>query len=100
MKASKCDICGKFSDKREGNVTCLGTCLGERSVDLCEKHWEEFLEFWKKFTIKKFTHIEPIYYVCSGDNDQQSDDWGKPDGETMATSTWGGAGPDCKTMQE
>ena len=90
MKASKCDICGKFSDKREGNVTCLGNSLDERSFDLCDKHWQEFLEFWKKFIGRK-----PIPYKCGND-----DGYGKPDGETMATSTWGGAGPDCITMRE
>ncbi len=36
---------------------------------------------------------EPIRHIRSDD-----DDWSR-DGETMATDSWGGAGPDCQRAQ-
>ncbi len=87
----ECDICGKTESLYlAGKITAHGHCFDEKSIDVCLSCWEKFEKWWKDFTYKK-----PHDVMVDVD-----DGWGKPDGETLATSTWGGAGPDCINEQE
>ena len=89
MKVTKCDRCKEICSKFESEP-CSVVRWQRYHFDLCEKCTEEFKALFDKFYIPSSLSYETTY----------DDDWTKKDGETMATSTWGGAGPDCNVKQE
>ena len=93
MEVIKCDICEKYYEdtpleavlivKRKPYLHYPDSHGGR--ADLCKRCWNKFEKVWEEFTGWK-PHDWKI-------------DW-DDDGSTMATDSWGGAGPDCHIVQE
>ncbi len=89
MQVTKCDICESICSTPNLVVTWEGICCEKQIIGLCEKHSKKFKSFLEQFLYKPLRDRLPKEVL---------DDWTE-DGSTMATDSWGGAGPDCISIR-